>query len=1122
MDARLMKNSLFTARGLLGLAALATAAIFGMAKYTHTQNRTGKLLATRSTVTGVPAAGKMPRALRPEFTRSSHQLPAAAASAISATLGRNDAHYNVKISGGRYSTENPANHLNASFAPEGIDLQRRDTRWGMNLTVWGYDENFQTSAGVAPHAISNRIEYDRENLTESYVNGPLGLEQSFRIERAPWREQAGQHTLALSFALRGNWKNSEGRRSQALTLLDDSGRPALRYAGLVVHDASGRELTSWLELQNHTMQLRVDAESAEFPVTIDPTYSEVAQLSVSNAPANSLLGASMAISDDGTVVAAGACGLNQSTGLCSTTMNGKVYVFVEPAGGWTAMTTQPTAILIASDDVSGTTGDGFGSAVAINGAGTTIAVSAPQHQCQTVGTALECMGEAYVFSVPATADWMSVGNPAILTASGGAIGDFFASSIAMDQAGDTIVAREFNSSTNISHVNVYFRTGGAWGTTTTNETAQLELSTPVPFDNFGFGLAISGDGKTVVVGSFGANSFEGEAYVFLEPTASGGWTSVSQPIIQSANLLNSDADTDAGLFGYAAAIDQKGDTIVLGATDQNNALGEAYVYLKPSGSGGWAADGNTFNETTRLEPNGSTFLGSAFAEDVAISDDGSTITAGSDGGGVYLFTQPSGGWPTGSPSPILDSSTNPVQLVPAIANETGDYTALHGKVSGNAVASGATGTVLVSVPGNNSDAGTVFVYTGQSGPTYMFSATTGSGQSAATGAAFAFPMEVTVQDANGNPPASPITVTFTAPAASGGASGTFANGTATTTATTNSSGVAISTTFTANGTAGSYTVTASAPNVTGTATFSLTNTAAPVNTTTTFTATSSFHGQALPTGVALVGNPINVNFSVQPVIGNGVPTGTVTVTDTQFLDTCSPSPAPLNASAQGSCTVTIAALPAGNATSFKAVYTPNANAFLASTSLSATEEVVEGIVPCSGAIPVVTVQQKATVTATFTVCLAGNLNLANVPLAVHVLECLPFAVCSVTITPVANEPSIYTVSVKMITSDAGNGTASSPLLPLRCGPGPWPPVFLALAMILAMLTAFLLMRRSGGRRLVCCAGLTLAFLLAGISGCNNGNSSSAGLTPLGPAVVNLNVVAGNFNANVAVNVMVAK
>jgi hypothetical protein len=109
-------------------------------------------------------------------------------------------------------------------------------------------------------------------------------------------------------------------------------------------------------------------------------------------------------------------------------------------------------------------------------------------------------------------------------------------------------------------------------------------------------------------------------------------------------------------------------------------------------------------------------------------------------------------------------------------------------------------------------------------PTVAITATSGSGQSATTGAAFAAPLVATVT--SGGSPASGVSVTFTAPAS--GASGTFATSTpgATDTETTNSSGVATSQVFTANSTAGAYTVTASATGAAASASFSLTNTAA--------------------------------------------------------------------------------------------------------------------------------------------------------------------------------------------------------------------------------------------------------------------------------------------------------
>jgi hypothetical protein len=100
-------------------------------------------------------------------------------------------------------------------------------------------------------------------------------------------------------------------------------------------------------------------------------------------------------------------------------------------------------------------------------------------------------------------------------------------------------------------------------------------------------------------------------------------------------------------------------------------------------------------------------------------------------------------------------------------------------------------------------------------------ATGGTPQSATVSTAFAAPLVVTVTDAT-DAPVSGVTVTFAAPGT--GASGTFAGGV--NTATTGANGEAMSVIFTANATAGAYTVSATVPGVDSSATFSLTNTAA--------------------------------------------------------------------------------------------------------------------------------------------------------------------------------------------------------------------------------------------------------------------------------------------------------
>jgi hypothetical protein len=108
-------------------------------------------------------------------------------------------------------------------------------------------------------------------------------------------------------------------------------------------------------------------------------------------------------------------------------------------------------------------------------------------------------------------------------------------------------------------------------------------------------------------------------------------------------------------------------------------------------------------------------------------------------------------------------------------------------------------------------------------PAEAIAATSGSPQSAALNTAFAAPLVASVT--MGGSPVSGAFVVFTAPAT--GASGTFAGGTSTETDTTNASGVATSSTFTANGTLGAVTVSATVAGATATANFSLSITSGP-------------------------------------------------------------------------------------------------------------------------------------------------------------------------------------------------------------------------------------------------------------------------------------------------------
>ena len=172
-------------------------------------------------------------------------------------------------------------------------------------------------------------------------------------------------------------------------------------------------------------------------------------------------------------------------------------------------------------------------------------------------------------------------------------------------------------------------------------------------------------------------------------------------------------------------------------------------------------------------------------------------------------------------------------------------------------------TVTASVAGVT--ATTSFNLMNTSGPAASISATSGSLQDATISTSFAAPLVATVVDSN-QYPVSGASVTFTAPAM--GASGTFANGTATETDTTNASGVATSSTFTADATAGGYTVTAAVAGIAPPANFSLTNITGAVI---SITATSGTPQSA--TVNALFAAPL-----VATVTANGLPVGGAAVT----------------------------------------------------------------------------------------------------------------------------------------------------------------------------------------------------------------------------------------------------
>ena len=399
---------------------------------------------------------------------------------------------------------------------------------------------------------------------------------------------------------------SAGNRALGLYSGD---RLVLRYSGLFAVDSSGRQLRSWLELENGTLLIRVDDRGARYPVTIDPFFQQ-AKLTASDGAANDFFGLSVAVSGDTAVVG------SYKSDVDGKADQGAAYVFAKPASGWAGTLTE-TAKLTASD---GGPGDWLGFSVSI--AADTIAVGAPKNADR---------GAVYVFNRPASGWAGPLTETAKLTASEFTPFQEFGQSVAISTDAIVSVAPKADVGENIAQGAAYLfaRPAGGWASGT--ESVKLLASDGIALDSLGLAagdhsVAISGD--TVVVGSGLKNDSEGAAYVWQRPPLGWGGTMLS-----NAKLVASDGEPSDN-FGFGVAVD--GDTVVVGA-GRNGGGGGAYVFQQPTS--GWSG---VINETAKL-------TASAAVNDLffgrAVNISGNTVIVGGPFAAA-VYVKPASGWVT--------------------------------------------------------------------------------------------------------------------------------------------------------------------------------------------------------------------------------------------------------------------------------------------------------------------------------------------------------------------------------------------------------------------------------------------------------------------------------------------
>ncbi|HLF67620.1 MAG TPA: FG-GAP repeat protein, partial [Gammaproteobacteria bacterium] len=265
------------------------------------------------------------------------------------------------------------------------------------------------------------------------------------------------------------------------------------------------------------------------------------------------------LSDDLTAPQAGMVRWNSSANDFEG-YNGSVWVSFTNKGSdhgeWGNTSVTENQARTASD---GTGDDVFGYSVCISG---NYAIVGAYRK--SVGTNI-LQGKAYIFFRPNTA-WVQ---QAMLTASDGAVDDFFGHSVSI--SGDYAIVGAYGKTVGANSgqgkAYIFNRSGTSWA-----QQAMLTASDGAATDFFGWSVSISGD--YAIAGGHnnkvGANAQQGKAYIFIRSGAT--W-------LQQAMLIASDG-ADHDHFGFNVSI--SGDYAIVGVPEKdigaNVNQGKAYVF----------------------------------------------------------------------------------------------------------------------------------------------------------------------------------------------------------------------------------------------------------------------------------------------------------------------------------------------------------------------------------------------------------------------------------------------------------------------------------------------------------------------------------------------------------------
>jgi hypothetical protein len=271
------------------------------------------------------------------------------------------------------------------------------------------------------------------------------------------------------------------------------------------------------------------------------TWTEQARLAGTGEVGAGQFGRSVTLSGDGSTAIVGA--------FADATNTGAAWVFARSGSSWS----QQGAKLTGGEESSP---GWFGRSVALSGDGSTAAIGGNEDNHKA--------GALWVFTRSGSG-WTQQGPK--FTGAGEAGSGEMGAAVALSDDGSTALAGGPGDEGGVGAAWAFARSGSTWAP----QGAKLLGGSEVGAGLFGYSLSLSGDGATALVGAYDDNAKVGGAWVFGR--SGSAWA-------QQGSKLTGGGEVGPGLFGFGVALSGDGNTALVGGIGDAARTGAAWPFTR--------------------------------------------------------------------------------------------------------------------------------------------------------------------------------------------------------------------------------------------------------------------------------------------------------------------------------------------------------------------------------------------------------------------------------------------------------------------------------------------------------------------------------------------------------------